>query len=273
VPKTDVEPMDIDKWDVGFTKWLVALTRPIYKLYFRSEVRGLEHLPPQGSALIVANHSGGLLTVDAQVFLVDYYPKFGYGRPVYVLGHDDLFHGPVIDLLGRSGIIRATQKNAAQALGAGALVLVFPGGDYDVYRPTMARNVIDFDGRTGYVEAAISAGVPIVPAVTIGGQESQFYLTRGRRLAGALGLTGWEHRLFRSTLLPVTVGFPFGLSVLLPVNMPLPAKMVTELLPAIDIAAEFGPDPDVDEVDEHVRRVMQRGLDALAAKRRFPIIG
>ena len=264
---------DIDKWDVGFTKWLVALTRPIYKLYFRSEVRGLEHLPPDGPALIVANHSGGLLTVDAQVFLVDYYPKFGYDRPVYVLGHDDLFHGPAVDLLGRSGIIRATPKNAARALAAGALVLVFPGGDYDVYRPTARRNVIDFGGRTGYAEAAVKAGVPIVPAVTIGGQESQFYLTRGIKLARVLGLSGWEHRLFRSTLLPVTLGFPFGLSVLLPVNMPLPAKMVTELLPAIDIAREFGPDPDVDEVDDHVRRVMQRALDALAAERRFPILG
>lgn len=263
----------IDKWDVGTTKRLVALTRPMYKLYFRSEVRGLDRLPRKGPALVVANHSGGLLTVDAQVFLVDYYTKFGYGRPVYVLGHDNLFRGPGADFLGRSGIIRATQRNAAQALAAGAVVLVFPGGDYDVYRPTSARNVIDFGGRTGYVEAAVHAGVPIVPAVIIGGQESQLYLTRGIRLARALRLSGLEHRLFRSTLLPVTIGFPFGLSVVLPVNMPLPAKMVAQLLPRIDIAKRFGPDPDVAEVDAYVRRVMQKGLDALAAERRFPLLG
>ena len=69
------------------------------------------------------------------------------------------------------------------ALRAGAVVMVFPGGDYEVYRPTLSENVIDFEGRTGYVRTAIDAGVPIVPAVSIGGQENQFYLSRG---------TGWR---------------------------------------------------------------------------------
>ena len=55
--------------------------------------------------------------------------------------------------------------------------------------------------------------------------------------------------------------------------MPLPTKIVTQVLEPIDIAAEFGEDPDVDEVDAHVRHVMQNGLDELAAKRRFPIFG
>lgn len=259
---------DIDKWDVGFTKWLVALTRPIYKLYFRSEVRGLEHLPPDGPALIVANHSGGLLTVDAQVFLVDYYPKFGYDRPVYVLGHDDLFHGPAVDLLGRSGIIRATPKNAARALAAGALVLVFPGGDYDAYRPTFAQNKIDFNGRKGYVRAAIEAGVPIVPTVSIGGQETQFFLTRGAGLAKLLQL----HRI-RTDILPLGFGFPFGLTSTIPANFPLPSKIVTELLEPIDVLGMFGDDPDHGEVDAHVRGVMQSALDELARQRRFPVLG
>jgi len=47
----------------------------------------------------------------------------------------------------------------------------------------------------------------------------------------------------------------------------------TSRLAPIDIGAQFGEDPDVDEVDAHVRRVMQKGLDELAAKRRFPILG
>jgi len=57
------------------------------------------------------------------------------------------------------------------------------------------------------------------------------------------------------------------------VNLPLPTKIVTQVLEPIDIVAEFGEDPDIDEVDAHVRAVMQRGLDKLAAKRRFPILG
>ena len=66
-------------------------------------------------------------------------------------------------------------------------MLVFPGGDYDAYRPSVQENVIGFGGRTGYVTTAIEAGVPIVPAVSIGGQENQLYLTRGRRLAARWG--------------------------------------------------------------------------------------
>ena len=73
--------------------------------------------------------------------------------------------------------------------------------------------------------------------------------------------------------MPIAFGFPFGLSILVPVNMPLPAKIVTQVLKPIDIVAQFGEDPDVDEVDAHVRRMMQKGLDELAAKRCLPILG
>jgi 1-acyl-sn-glycerol-3-phosphate acyltransferase len=134
-------------------------------------------------------------------------------------------------------VIRATRDNAANALAVGAVVLVFPGGDFDVYRPTRRENVINFGGRTGYVTTAIKAGVPIVPTVSIGGQEGQLFLTRGRRLARALRLTKLERKLFRTNILPVTFGWPFGLSVVVPVNMPLPTKIVTEVLSPINIAA------------------------------------
>ena len=72
---------------------------------------------------------------------------------------------------------------------------------------------------------------------------------------------------------PITSGFPFGLSLVGPPNMPPPTKIVAQVLAPIDIGAQFGEDPDVDEVDAHMRRVMQKGLDELAAKRRFPILG
>ena len=68
-------------------------------------------------------------------------------------------------------------------------------------------------------------------------------------------------------------GFPFGLSLVVPPNIPLPAKITMQVLPAIDIVAEFGENPDIDEVDAHVRHVMQRALDELAAERRLPILG
>ena len=115
--------------------------------------------------------------------------------------------------------------------------------------------------------------MPIVPAVSIGAQEDQLYLTRGRWLARRLGLNRLERRLFRTDILPVAFGFPFGLSVVVPVNIPFPTKIVTLVLPPIDIVAKFGAHPVVAEVDAHVRSVMQSALTRLAHRRRLPILG
>jgi 1-acyl-sn-glycerol-3-phosphate acyltransferase len=263
-----VSTHQITEWDPGLTERLVNAAGPIAKRWFRFEVRGLESLPPSGGALIVGNHSGGMLTPDVLIFASAFYGRFGYDRPLYTLGHDGMFAGPVAGLLTRLGVIRAGTANAANALRSGSVVLVFPGGIYDAYRPTLAENVVDFNGRTGYVRSAIDGGVPIVPAVSIGGQESQLFLARGTWLAKRLGLSR-----FRSDILPLTLGFPFGFSVIMPLNLPLPTKIVTEVLEPIDIAARFGDQPDIADVDALVRSVMQAALDRLARKRRFPVLG
>ncbi len=263
---------DIDKWDRALTEHVIALTRPIVKHYFRSEVRGLDNLPP-GASLVVSNHSGGLTSFDLSVVAVDYYDKYGYDRPLYALAFDTVFAGPAGEFFRRTGVIRATRDNAAKALASGAVVLVFPGGDFDVYRPTLRENVINFAGRTGYVTTAMEANVPIVPAVSIGGQEEQLFLTRGTWLSRLLRLTKFERKFFRTNILPITFGVPFGPSIVLPINIPLPTKIIAEVLRPIDIAAEFGATPDVKKVDAHVRGLMQKGLNALAAQRHFPVLG
>ena len=265
---SDGEPSKVVKWDPGLTERAMGLIRPIVKGWHRSEVRGLENFP-SGGALVVGNHSGGLIAMDVPVFATDFYATFGYDRPVYTLSHDLLFKSPLGDVFRRTGFIPASHENADDALRSGGVVVVFPGGDYDVYRPSSAANTIDFAGRTGYVRAALNAGVPIVPSVSIGGQENQFFLTRGEWLAKTVGLD----KLLRAKILPISFGFPFGFSAVLPVNLPLPTKIVVQVLPPIDVVAEFGEDPDVDEVDAHVRHVMQRALDELAAQRRLPVIG
>jgi 1-acyl-sn-glycerol-3-phosphate acyltransferase len=263
-----VSARETTEWDAGFTEKLVNAAAPIARRWFRFEVRGLDSLPPNGGALLVANHSGGMLTPDVLIFAAAFYGRFGYDRPLYTLGHDGMFAGPLSGWLGRLGVIRANPENTAKALRSGGVVLVFPGGIYDAYRPTLAENVVDFNGRTGYVRSAIDTGVPIVPAVSIGGQESQLFLTRGTRLARGLGLSRW-----RADILPVTLGFPFGLSVIMPPNLPLPTKIVTDILEPIDAIARFGNEPRVADVDAHVRSVMQTALDRLARERRFPVLG
>ncbi len=266
---TEISPSEITKWDPEVTARVMSVLRPLIKGYHRAEVRGLDEFPA-GGALVVANHSGGLFAMDVPVFATGFYERFGFDRPVYTLSHDMLMIGPTGAFFKKTGFIPASHDSADEALQSGGVVVVFPGGDYDVYRPTLRANRIDFGGRTGYVRAALNNGVPIVPTVSIGGQETQLFLSRGTGIAKALGPIA---RLARTKILPISFGFPFGLSVVLPANVPLPSKITMKTLPPIDIVAEFGEDPDVDEVDAHVRRVMQRALDELAAERRLPVLG
>jgi 1-acyl-sn-glycerol-3-phosphate acyltransferase len=263
------EPGDFTgKWDPALVRRAASVLRPLAKIWHRSEVIGLERIPP-GGALIVANHSGGALPMDIPVIAIDYFEHFGYDRPLYSLGHDVLFKGPQADLFLRSGLIRASRENAEQALRSGATVIVFPGGDYDAFRPSTSANMIDFGGRTGYVRTAMEAGVPIVPVVLIGGQENQIYLSRGEWLAKKLGMKN----ALRTEILPITLGLPFGVTTLLPLNIPLPTKITAEVLEPIDIADRFGEHADVGEVDTHVRNAMQKALSRLSSNRRFPVIG
>jgi 1-acyl-sn-glycerol-3-phosphate acyltransferase len=253
----------------SFTRTVAEWAGPIMRRWHRAETHGLDAFPTSGGALVVSNHSGGMFTPDVMLFGSAFYDRFGYNdRPLITLAHYGVVMGPLGDIMSKVGVIEASRENAAAALDSGAVVLVFPGGDYDSYRPTMSDTVIDFNGRTGYVRTAIAAGVPIVPSVSIGGQESQLFLARGNTLAKLLGLSK-----ARVEILPITFGFPFGFTVLVPPNLPLPTKIVTQILEPIDVIARFGPDPDVSEVDVYVRSVMQAALNELARKRRFPILG
>ena len=263
----EVDGSEIAGWSPSFTRRLAGMLRPILKCYFRSEVRGLDKIPP-GKALVVANHSGGFFALDIQILGVHFYERFGYRRPMYTLSHNLIFTRINSWFLARTGFIRATHDNALQALGNGAVVVTFPGGDYDAYRPTFRQNVIDFAGRTGYVRTALDAGAPLVPAVSIGLQETQLFLARGTRLARWLGLK----RLLRTDIFPIAFGFPFGF-IGAPLNLPLPSKVIIQMLEPIDLVAEFGSDPDVSAVDAYVRSVMQTALDGLARQRRLPILG
>ncbi len=247
---------------------VMPVLKRLMRTYFRSEVRDVDRVP-EGGALIISNHSGGLTPMDVPILGYALVDQFGSDRPFYVLAHDMLFTGLAGPVMRAMGFLPASRENAQALLRAGAVTILFPGGDYDSFRPSSARNTIDFGGRTGYVRTALEAGVPLVPAVGIGGQETQLYLSRG----GWIGRRSPLRRVFRTEQAPFQLGFPFGLTLAAPPNLPLPAKIVFQVLPPIDLRAEFGPDPDVAEVDAEVRRRMQQALDELARQRRFPVIG
>jgi 1-acyl-sn-glycerol-3-phosphate acyltransferase len=261
---------DLDERDPDFIRerlpslWLLA------SLWFRGEVRGLGNIPEEGPVLLVGNHSGGNMTPDTIVFTLAFNTYFGVERPFYQLAHNLVLSMPALSQLRKFGTVAASPQNATKALRSGAALLVYPGGDYEVHRPSWNRHRVDFAGRKGFIRQALEQDVPIVPVVSIGGQETALFLSRGERLARLFALD----RMFRLKVLPISIALPWGLNLgdMLG-HIPLPAKITIETLPAIHLRSEFGPDPDVDEIYDHIMRLMQETLEALAAERRLPLIG
>ena len=261
---------DLDDRDPDYIRENLPLSWLVASIWYRAEVRNLGNIPEHGRVLLVGNHTGGNLSPETIIFTLAFTTYFGVERRFHQLAHNLVLTSPLGPYLRKFGTVAASHDNAKKALAADAAVLVFPGGDWEVHRPSWQSSRIDFGGRKGFIRIALEQDAPIVPVVTIGGQETALWLDRGAWLARLLRLD----RTARLKVLPILLAPPWGLSIgdFLP-RIPLPAKMTSEVLPAIHLREQFGPDPDVDEVYEHVTQVMQGALSALAAERRFPVIG
>lgn len=229
--------------------------------YFRARVEGLDRLP-DGPFLGVGNHSGATMMPDTLVWLAEYHAA-DTPTPLLSLAHDAMFSQYPARLsrwMAKYGAIRADMDLALRALRAGFSVQVYPGGDHDACRPFAARNRIVFAGRTGYVDLARKAGVPIVPVVSVGAHEALIVLREGRRLARVLGAS----RRMRLQSWPVTLSLPWGLWVgPLPGYLPLPTKIAVQVLPPIEVKGS------TEAVDHTVRQEMQQALDRMSQGRRF----
>jgi 1-acyl-sn-glycerol-3-phosphate acyltransferase len=265
IPKADLDERDTDYIRETLPGlWMLA------SYYFRADVRGLDRIPATGPALLVGNHSGGNLTPDTHVFTLAFTTYFGVERRFFQLAHNLVLAMPGLGSLRKYGTVAASPQNAEKALDTGAALLVYPGGDYEVHRPTWDSAKVDFDGRQGWIRLALRKNVPIVPVVAIGGQETALFLSRGERLARLFGL----NRLFRLKVLPISLAVPWILNVgdMLG-HFPLPVKITIQVLDPIDIKEEFGSNPDLDEVYDAILGRMQGTLTALAEERRLPVIG
>jgi len=242
----------------------------LWQTYFRGEVRGLENIPAEGPVLLVGNHSGGTLIADTFVFTTRFYEHFGAHRRFHQLAHDLVLTLPGLGLLRKYGTVAANPQHARRALRAGAAVLVYPGGDHETFRPSWQSEEIDFAGRRGFIRLALEEKVPIVPVVSIGGQETALFLTRGRRAVHLLRLD----KLLRLKVLPVALAPPFGITVLdLPGRVPLPAKITIQVLEPLDLDEELDGDDGVDVAYELLTSRMQAALDELGAERTLPVVG
>src|SRR5256714_13171199 len=144
IPRADLDERDPDYIRETLPGlWLLA------SFYFRADVRGLENIPTEGPVLIVGNHSGGNVTPDTLVFTLAFNTYFGVERRFYQLAHNLVMLMPQsrIANLRKYGTVAASRENSQKALDAGAALLVYPGGDYEVHRPSWDSAKIDWAGR------------------------------------------------------------------------------------------------------------------------------
>jgi 1-acyl-sn-glycerol-3-phosphate acyltransferase len=260
-----VPTADLDERDPDYIRETLPGLWMLASLYFRADVRGLQNIPEEGPVLLVGNHSGGNLTPDTHVFTLAFSTYFGVERRFHQLAHNLVLSMPGLGSLRKYGTVAATPENASRALDVGAALLVYPGGDYEVHRPSWESATVDFGGRKGFIRLAKEKGVPIVPVVAIGGQETALFLSRGERLARLFGLD----RMFRLKVLPISLALPWGLNVgdMLG-HIPLPAKLTIQVLEPIDVSRT-----GVERAYEQVTTAMQTALTGLAEERSLPVLG
>jgi len=265
-----IPPADLDERDPEYIRSTLPRLWPWASFYFRARVRGMHRIPADGPVLLVGNHSGGNWPADTFIFTLAFSAYFGAERRFYQLAHNLVMAWPLLGFLRKYGTVAASRANARRALDAGAALLVYPGGDYETHRPSWESGRVDFGRREGFITLAHERDVPIVPVVSIGGQETALFLTRGERLARALRLD----RTMHLHVLPISIALPWGLNVgdLLG-HLPLPAQITVQVLDPIRVRERFGDDPDLDEVYDHLIALMQRELDDLVEGRRLPVLG
>ncbi len=232
--------------------------------YFRAEVDGLDRIPA-GAALLVGNHNAGTASPDSFIFASAWLRHNGYTDLPVSLGHDLLFRVPVVrSLARRAGVVPARPGHAHAALAGGRKVLVYPGGQHESVRPSRDRDRVDFGGHSGFIRLALRGGVPVVPVVTAGAHDGWYVASRGDRLARALFLKKW----LRLDILPLAFGLPTGLLFPLAPHIPLPCKMLIEVLDPMRLRGDPDDPEQVRRLSREVTDAMQSAMDRLV--RRLP---
>jgi 1-acyl-sn-glycerol-3-phosphate acyltransferase len=238
-------------------RFLVAAVKPLAEKWFRVEVRGVENIPQDSGALIVANHSG---TIPLDAMVTTYAVHAHTGRFLRPLGADLVFRLPFFGEVARKGgATLACNEDAVRMLGNGELAGVWPEGFKGIGKPYAERYKLQRFGRGGFVSAAVRTGVPIVPCSIVGAEETYPLVGNIPALARLIGVP----------YIPITPFFPW----LGPLGMvPLPSKWIIEFGEPIrtdiyDSAQADDPMLTFDVTDQ-VRETIQQTLYSLLMQRK-----
>jgi 1-acyl-sn-glycerol-3-phosphate acyltransferase/nucleoside-diphosphate-sugar epimerase len=247
-------------------EYIAALGRSLFKFlhrkYWRVEVRGLEHVPRQGRAVLAGVHRG-FMPWDAVMTL--HLLTEEVGRSPRFLMHPGLIKFPFLaNFHTKLGGIVACQENADYVLRRDGLLGIFPegiGGAFTRYRDAYRLGRF---GRDGYVKMALRNRAPVVPFLTLGSAETFPILAKVH--------WSWWKRYTEWPCLPITPTFP-----LLP-PVPLPSKWHTQFLPPVHLERDYPPEAADDEatvraIGRRIRAQMEEALTWMVRRRRSIFFG
>jgi 1-acyl-sn-glycerol-3-phosphate acyltransferase len=254
------EEVDEFGFDPRYEARLMPVLDFLYKRYFRVDTEGTEHVPAEGRALLVANHSGGPLPYDGLLLRAAIRREHPAHRELRWLAEDFVYHLPFVGTaMNRLGAVRACPENAERLLGGGSLVAVFPEGEKGIGKLYKDRYRLQRFGRGGFIRLCLRTGTPLVPCAIVGAEEASPTLYRVEYLTRTLGIPS----------LPITPTFP----ALGPLGLlPAPTKWRITLGEPMRFDA-YGPEAADDELlvgrlADRVRATIQAMLDRSVAGRR-----
>ena len=258
---TAIRKGDVDEWgrSENMRAWARRLYDPVYSKWFRAEWDGLDKIPTDGGALLVANHAAAIPS-DAPIIMHGIEKELG--RPVYGLADYFFRKAPLLGTMwSRLGGLPAHPDNAYRLLhNQKQLVLVFPEGTKGPSKLMSERYQLRRFGRGGFVEIAMRAGVPVIPIAVVGAEESMPIVARLPTVAKVLGVP----------YLPITANMlafgPAGVGIY------FPAKFKLKVLDPV----EFNVAPNRDrysqsrvmEESERIRDTIQQALYDMLRDRR-----
>jgi 1-acyl-sn-glycerol-3-phosphate acyltransferase len=248
--------------DFGLDPTYEARVQPLldalYERYFRVQIDGAQHVPQEGGAVLVCNHSG-TLPWDGVMLKTALRHARPERRALRWLTDDFVFHSPFLGAwLNRIGAVRACPENAERLLERGELLAVFPEGVKGIGKPYRERYQLQRFGRGGHVKLALRKGVPLIPVAIVGAEETYPLLYKVRAVSKLLGVP----------FLPITPLFPW----LGPIGLvPLPSRwriVIGEPMHELDGFDKRAEDTVlINELNEQVRGKVQTLLqDALQAR-------
>ena len=228
--------------------------------YWRIEVKGGEHIPRQGRAVVVGTHRGFMPFDGVMAFE---FAAREVGRYMRFLIHPCLIKTPFPFDFNKLGCLKVCRENADYVLQHDELLAFYPEGIQGAFRYYRGVYQLGKFGRDEYVKFALRNQAPIVPFVTVGNAE----------IFPVLAKFNWRWWKEKSLWPCFPIAPPFPL-----VPLPLPTKWHTQFLEPLHVERYYPPEAAQDmatvrAISQEVRARMQDAIDDLLKRRKSLFFG